>query len=116
MVPIFSYLKEYFMKTSWWVRFSTLIVFCVLSFAILLPTLMKFDENSSYPIKSKINLGLDLQGGLYMVLGIDFKKVYKDEVSTNLRKVESVLKDQEITITHGDFGSEEHTSELQSQR
>lgn len=91
------------MKTSWWVRFSTLIVFCVLSFAILLPTLMKFDENSSYPIKSKINLGLDLQGGLYMVLGIDFKKVYKDEVSTNLRKVESVLKDQEITITHGDF-------------
>jgi protein-export membrane protein SecD len=91
------------MKTSWWVRFTTLIVFCVISFVVLLPTVMKFDENGNYPVKSKINLGLDLQGGLYMILGIDFKKVYKDEVSTNLRKIESVLKDQEIAITHGDF-------------
>jgi preprotein translocase subunit SecD len=91
------------MKTSWWVRFTTLIVFAVIAFLILLPTVMKFDENGNYPFKSKINLGLDLQGGLYMIMGIDFKKVYKDEVTTNLRKVESVLKDQEIQITPGDY-------------
>lgn len=91
------------MKTSWWVRFSTLIVFCVISFVVLLPTVMKFEETSSYPVKSKINLGLDLQGGLYMVLGIDFKKVYKDEVATNLRKIETLLKDQDVTLTAGDF-------------
>ena len=64
------------MKTSWWMRFSALIVFIVLSILILLPTVMKFDENGHYPFKSKMNLGLDLQGGLYMILGIDFKKVY----------------------------------------
>lgn len=91
------------MKTSWWVRFSTLIVFCLIAFLVLLPTVMKFDENGHYPIKSKINLGLDLQGGLYMIMGIDFKKVYKDEVTTSLRKIESVLKDQEIMMTPGDF-------------
>jgi protein-export membrane protein SecD len=62
---------------------------------------MKFDENGHYPIKSKINLGLDLQGGLYMVLGIDFKKVYKDEVKTYSRKIELLLKDQEIVVTPG---------------
>lgn len=89
------------MKTSWWVRFSALLVFIVLSVLVLLPTVMKFDEKGSYPIKSKINLGLDLQGGLYMIMGIDFKKVYKDEVLTYARKIEAVLKDQEIVATPG---------------
>ncbi len=89
------------MKTSWWVRFSVLLVFIVLSVLVLLPTVMKFDENGHYPIKSKINLGLDLQGGLYMIMGIDFKKVYKDEVKTYARKIELLLKDQDITMTPG---------------
>lgn len=89
------------MKTSWWVRFSALLVFVVLAVLVLLPTVMKFDENGHYPIKSKINLGLDLQGGLYMVLGIDFKKVYKDEVKTYARKVELLLKEQEIVMSPG---------------
>ena len=89
------------MKTSWWVRFSALLVFVVLAVLVLLPTVMKFDENGHYPIKSKINLGLDLQGGLYMVLGIDFKKVYKDEVKTYARKIELLMKDQEIALTPG---------------
>lgn len=89
------------MKTNWWVRFSVLLVFIAASVIVLLPTVMKFDENGSYPVKSKINLGLDLQGGLYMILGIDFKKVYRDEVQTYARKVESVLKDQEMGVTIG---------------
>lgn len=91
------------MKTSWWVRFTTLIVFCAFAFLILLPTVMKFDENGHYPFKSKINLGLDLQGGLYMIMGIDFKKVYKDEVTTSLRKIETLLKEQEVSLVAGDF-------------
>ena len=89
------------MKTSWWVRFSVLLVLVAASVIVLLPTVMKFDENGSYPVKSKINLGLDLQGGLYMVLGIDFKKVYRDEVQTYARKIEALLKDQEIGMTIG---------------
>lgn len=89
------------MKTSWWVRFSALLVFVVLSVLVLLPTVMKIDEKGNYPIKSKINLGLDLQGGLYMIMGIDFKKVYKDEVLTYARKIELLLKDQDIVVTPG---------------
>ncbi len=89
------------MKTSWWVRFSVLLVFVVLAVLVLLPTVVKIDEKGYYPIKSKINLGLDLQGGLYMIMGIDFKKVYKDEVLTYARKIELLLKDQEIAISPG---------------
>lgn len=91
------------MKTSWWVRFSVLLVFVVLSVLVLLPTVMHFDENGHYPIKSKINLGLDLQGGLYMIMGIDFKKVYRDEVKTYARKIEMVLKEQDITMSPGNL-------------
>ena len=91
------------MKTNWWIRFSVLLVFIVLSVLILLPTTMKFDENGHYPFKSKINLGLDLQGGLYMIMGIDFKKVYKDEVKGYARKIESILKDQEIISSPGNL-------------
>ena len=91
------------MKTNWWIRFSVLLVFIILSVLILLPTTMKFDENGHYPFKSKINLGLDLQGGLYMIMGIDFKKVYKDEVKGYARKIESILKDQEIVSTPGNL-------------
>jgi preprotein translocase subunit SecD len=91
------------MKTNWWVRFSVLLVLIVASVVVLIPTVVKIDENGSYPVKSKINLGLDLQGGLYMILGIDFKKVYRDEVQTYVRKIESILKDQEIALVIGDM-------------
>lgn len=89
------------MKSSWWMRFSFLLVLVVLSILLIIPTTMKFSEDSSYPFKSKINLGLDLQGGLYMVLGIDFKKVYADEVKGYGRKIEALMKDKGIKLQVG---------------
>lgn len=95
------------MKQSWWMRFSFLLVLTVLAVLVIIPTTMKFNEESSYPFKSKVNLGLDLQGGLYMVLGIDFKKVYADEVKGYGRKIESILKDRGIEISVGSVNLED---------
>ena len=67
----------------------------------VIPTAFNFDEKSKFPIQSKINLGLDLQGGLYMVLGIDFKKVYADEMKNYIKKVEALLKDEGISSEIG---------------
>lgn len=89
------------MKRSWWYRFIGLIFFTVIAIMAVLPTFMDFKEESSYPIKSKISLGLDLQGGLYMILGIDFKKVYKDEVITYGRRIEGVMSDEGVTLDAG---------------
>jgi protein-export membrane protein SecD len=91
------------MKRSWWYRFIFLLVVAVTSIVVILPTAMNFDEESNYPVKSKINLGLDLQGGLYMILGIDFKKVYKEEVKGYARKVSNLLKDDGILSTVGEM-------------
>jgi protein-export membrane protein SecD len=86
------------MTKSWWYRFSLLIILVVVGSLSLFPT---FFNSGKILTDNKMNLGLDLQGGLYMVLGIDFNKVFKDEVVTYAKKVETYLKDEEILVTLG---------------
>ena len=81
------------MARGWWIRFSVLIALVVGSLLTVTPTIFNLKEDSKFPLKTKINLGLDLQGGLYMVLGIDFNKVYRDEVIGYARKAQATLKD-----------------------
>lgn len=91
------------MKRSWWYRFTFLLIVAVISGISIVPTAFDFKETDNFPVKSKINLGLDLQGGLYMILGIDFKKVYHDEVKGYARRVEYALKDDKgYGLTIGD--------------
>ena len=89
------------MNRSWWYRFSFMLFLFVISVMAVIPTVFNFNESSSFPVKSKINLGLDLQGGLYMVLGIDFNKVYSDEIKNYIKKVETQLKDEGIMTSIG---------------
>jgi preprotein translocase subunit SecD len=89
------------MAKGWYFRFSLLAVFVIASLMAVTPTFLNLKESSSFPVKSKINLGLDLQGGLYMVLGIDFNKVYRDEVVGYARKVQDTLKDIGVESTIG---------------
>lgn len=90
------------MAKGWWFRFSSMLVLVLIAAMTVTPTLFNLDEKSPFPVDRKINLGLDLQGGLYMVLGIDFNKVYRDEVVGYARKVQSVLTDAGIESTLGD--------------
>ena len=92
------------MKAGWWYRFGLLVFLTVVAGMTVAPTALNLSEDSKFPVKSKISLGLDLQGGLYMILGIDFKKVYQDEVKGYGIKIQNVLKDQlEVTSTVGDL-------------
>ena len=97
------------MNRSWWYRFSFMLLLFIISVMAVIPTFFGLKEDSSFPVKSKINLGLDLQGGLYMVLGIDFNKVYSDEVKNYLKKVESVLVDEGIQAEFGKLNSNDAT-------
>lgn len=102
------------MARGWWLRFSLLAIFVIASVMSVTPTFFNLKEDSSFPLKSKINLGLDLQGGLYMVLGIDFNKVYRDEITGYARKAVSVLKDAGIEASMGtvdvtDLGDPKHS-------
>ena len=103
------------MNRSWWFRFSFFLFLFIIAAVSLVPTAMNFDpEKSSFPVKSKINLGLDLQGGLYMVLGIDFNKVYADEVRNYLTKVQFTLKDEGINAELGELSVKDITDPMHS--
>jgi len=90
------------MARNWWIRFVVLKLLIVFAALSLVPTLTSVDPKK-WIISKKVNLGLDLQGGLYMVLGIDFNKVYRDEVVTATRKVQTYLKQESMNISLGDL-------------
>jgi preprotein translocase subunit SecD len=91
------------MARGWWYRFSFLMVLIISALMALTPTVFKLKEDSSFPVTTKINLGLDLQGGLYMVLGIDFDKVYRDEIVSYVKKAQATLKEINVESTIGDL-------------
>lgn len=88
------------MSRSWWGKFA-LLLFCVgLSAVYVYPTLSGLDpEKSRFPFKQKINLGLDLQGGLYMVLGVDFGKVFREVLDRQVRALQERSKKDGLGIT-----------------
>jgi preprotein translocase subunit SecD len=95
------------MSKKWWVKFSLLLVVTLISVMYIVPTFTKMDvTKSSYPFTKKINLGLDLQGGLYLVMGIDFDKVYKEIVDRQLMSLNERFKEKGITVTSSKIKTE----------
>src|SRR3954464_13236433 len=89
------------MGRSWWGKFLLLISIIVLSLVYVYPTIANLDlEKTKFPFKQKINLGLDLQGGLYMVLGVDFNKVFKDVVERQGQSLVERTKEKGSPVTN----------------
>ncbi|MEK6705984.1 MAG: protein translocase subunit SecD [Bdellovibrionota bacterium] len=88
------------MTRAWWTKFILLTITVILSLVYIFPTVANLDpEKTKFPFKQKINLGLDLQGGLYLVLGVDFNKVYKDVVERQGDSFKARLKEKGINVT-----------------
>ncbi|MBS1958920.1 MAG: protein translocase subunit SecD [Bdellovibrionales bacterium] len=87
------------MTKKWWTKFSLLIAVTVIATLMVIPTFSKVGEHGAFPFSKKINLGLDLQGGLYLVMGIDFNKVFKEIVDRQLGSVEDRAKEKTVTFT-----------------
>lgn len=90
-------------KSGFIYRLVLFLFLAVLSLGVVAPSVFNLNPEGKFPFKSKINLGLDLQGGLYMILGIDFVKVYRDEVISYGKKLESALVDAGIKAEIGDL-------------
>jgi preprotein translocase subunit SecD len=85
------------MTRSWWGKLLLLIVLTATSVAYVYPTLANLDlEKTKFPFKQKINLGLDLQGGLYLVLGVDFDKVFRDVAERQASSLKARLAEKSL--------------------
>jgi preprotein translocase subunit SecD len=90
------------MNRSWWMRFGLLMFFFFVALVHVYPTVANIDlESTKFPFKRKVNLGLDLQGGLYMVYGVDFKKVYSETLRRTLDGVVTQLSKEGVTAKLG---------------
>jgi preprotein translocase subunit SecD len=88
------------MNRSWWLRFGLLMFFFVVAVVHVYPTAANLNvETTKFPFKKKVNLGLDLQGGLYMVYGVDFKKVYAETLRRSVEGVATALGKEGVTAT-----------------
>ena len=101
------------MSRTWWGKFFLLVLLSAISAVYVFPTVAGLDlEKTKFPFKQKMNLGLDLQGGLYMVLGVDFNKVYNDVTdrqasSLRERMVEKGIPSQSVKLVKEGFPVDE---------
>ena len=83
----------YFSKTKIIVVIITTLIFTFLTAS----NFFKFDNNI---IEKKINLGLDLQGGSYLLLEIDNKPVVLQRLQNKLSLIRKYLKDKNIKFSN----------------
>lgn len=81
------------MNTSSW-RMAVIVIVLLASLAYILPSLPGVSESPVGAIlpKSKINLGLDLKGGMHLTLGVDVQKAVENsllQTGQNLREESS---------------------------
>ena len=68
------------------------IIFILTFFAVL-----NFTNNKeNYLLSKKVNLGLDLQGGSYLLLEVDSKPVIKQKIQNKLLSLRNILKEKKI--------------------
>jgi protein-export membrane protein SecD len=86
------------MSKKWWFKFSLLVMVSAISGLVVAPTFLKTGAEK-LPFSKKINLGLDLQGGLYLVMGVDFNKVFKEMTERQMGLLSDRLKDKGLLVT-----------------
>ena len=61
----------------------------------------------NYLLSKKVNLGLDLQGGSYLLLEVDSTPIIKQNLQNKLINLRQSLKDQKIKYSVSDFQKSE---------
>ena len=95
--------------------FSKLKLVFIYSIIFILSTfaLINFlDIKDSSPISKKINLGLDLQGGSYLLLEVDTKPVVKQKLQNKLISLRNILKNKKIKYKNLSLKEDEITIQL----
>lgn len=65
----------------------------------VVPNLVNFGENSWWPSKQKLNYGLDIQGGLHLVMGVDVDGVVRESTNRLTAALKVEMPKENIKIT-----------------
>ncbi|MCX7959717.1 MAG: protein translocase subunit SecD, partial [Deltaproteobacteria bacterium] len=89
------------MEKSWWYKFWFIVIVVVFALVYLVPTFMGDKTPQWYRSLNdrRIRLGLDLQGGMHLVLGVDIDKAISDKADSFATDLESILKEKGLEFT-----------------
>ena len=80
----------YFSKTK------LIIIYLIISFLFLSFSTNFINNKDQFFLSKKINLGLDLQGGSYLLLEVDSRPLIKQNLQIKLIYLRKLLKEQKI--------------------
>ena len=76
--------------------FFIYIIFLLISFF----SILNFQDDKSLVINKKVNLGLDLQGGSYLLLEIDSNPLIKERIQSKVIPLKKYLKDNNLEYSN----------------
>ena len=79
---------------------KSLIVFLVISSGIIfsIPSILYQEDTENWFLENKINLGLDLQGGSYLLLEIDNRPVITQKLQAKIIELKRYFKEKQIIL------------------
>lgn len=98
------------MDSGWYRRAGLLAFFTIVAALYVVPNLafpreQKADGHegdilvpSWYPVKSTIRLGLDLKGGIHLVLGVEWQKALEDDALRKAKNIEEWAKRESVPL------------------
>ena len=89
-------------------KFRIILVFLISLFFILIASNNLFTPEQRF-IDKKINLGLDLQGGSYLLLEIDNKPVIEQKLQNTTNLIKTYFKEKDIRIGNLDLSNEKYS-------
>ncbi len=97
------------MPKSWWYKVAAHAFLALFAVYSLLPTFLGIDTNKPDSKKTfwekllpdeKIHLGLDLKGGIHLVLGVDVERIFENESARYVDDLKSLLKEHNIGVSY----------------
>lgn len=89
------------MERKWWLKVGLVLGIILVSLAMLVPTLMgdKLPEWYKNITDKRINLGLDLRGGIHLVLGVEVDKAVVDYVYRLTEEVDQFCEEEDLNCS-----------------
>ena len=79
------------------IKIILIVIFSLFISYFTFSNFLKFDNTF---FQRNINLGLDLQGGSYLLLEVDNKPIIKQKLQTKLIEIKKAIKDKGFNITN----------------
>lgn len=80
------------------VRFFIIALSFVFGVIYLFPTFVPLEKDSWWPSKSKMIYGLDIQGGLHLVLSADINELIQEKLSRQAVEIKELLEKENIKL------------------